>query len=144
MAIRVSIKAKPCHFMTLGGQGRAGPPTMQPLCPVHRGLILILQCFPSVSVPVPPSPPIPCGTPRYGLLVSKEVALRGVEPNDNQAQKAWQCTSTQLWQENNSTAKLKWWLSSPPTPESELLVANTKLKQTPALYCLLSQHFNHI
>lgn len=67
-----SLKGTPCHFMTLGGQGQAGPPTRQPLCLVHMGLILICLC---VSPPF--TPPAPRGMPRYGLVVSKEGALQG-------------------------------------------------------------------
>ena len=80
------LKATPCHLMTLGLQGRASPPTSQPLCLVHVGLTLICRCVP------PPCIPLPCpttGTPSYGLLVSKEssagvwsqmiIRLRGVD-----------------------------------------------------------------
>lgn len=67
-----SLKGMQRHFMTLGGQERAGPPTRQPLSLVHMGLILICLC-----VSPPSTPAAPNGMPRYGLVVSKEVALQG-------------------------------------------------------------------
>ena len=80
------LKGTPCHFMTLGLQGRASPPTRQPLCLVHVGLTLICLCVSPTAIP-PTSPPT--GTPSDGLLVSKEssagvwsqmiIRLRGVD-----------------------------------------------------------------
>lgn len=64
-----------------GRPGGAGPPTRQPLCPVHRGLVLICLCISLLC-----SPPAPMGRPDMGWLFLKRWLRRGVEPNDNQAQ----------------------------------------------------------
>lgn len=68
--------------MTLGGRGQAGPPTRQPLCLAHMGLILICLC---VSPPFTPLFPVGCLD--MGWLFLKRELCRGVEPNDNQAQR---------------------------------------------------------
>lgn len=46
-----SLKGMPRHFMTLGGQEQAGPPTRKPLSLVHMGLILICLCVSPLSTP---------------------------------------------------------------------------------------------
>jgi hypothetical protein len=63
-------KARPLYDP--GRPGWAGPPTRQPLCLVHRGLILIC-----LSVSPPSTLLAPHGTPRFGLVVSEEETLQG-------------------------------------------------------------------
>lgn len=74
-------EAKPLYDP--GRPGGAGPPTRQPLCPVHRGLILICLC---ISLPWPP---LPHGTPRYGRVVSKKVALQGCGAKRQSGSESW-------------------------------------------------------
>lgn len=117
------FKRKAMPLYDPGRPGGAGPPTRQPLCPVHRGLILICLC---ISLPCSPLPPwdaqiwAGCFSKGGSAGVRSQMIIRLRELTGDPSPNCY-------GQKNNSNTRLD---SVSHSRMSKLQVVNAKFRQT--------------